>query len=540
MKIGTIDVVIILVYLVGIVAVGLLSARSKEKMTGEGYFLAGRGLKWGSIGAALFASNISTIHLTGLAAEGYRVGLVAGNYEWMATFTLLLLAMIFAPFYIKTKISTLPEFLEKRYDSRSRTILAIIAIIGALFIHIGISLYAGAIVFEKFFGLDIYVSIIGISVITAIYTVAGGLKAVVITENIQTVILLLGSIILTGLAIVAVQDTGIETIEQLKAALKPDQLKMLHSGDSEIGKEGMAWYMFFLGYPILGIWYWCTDQTIVQRVLGAKTVEDAQKGALFAGVLKFLPPFILILPGTLAYVLFQQDITDPNQALPVLINELLPTGLKGIFAAALLAALMSTIAAALNSCSSLVALDVVKRVKPNLSDDDQVKIGRYTAVGVMIIAILWSTQGDKFGSIFEAINNMAGALAPPVATVFLLGVFYKKGTKDAAFYTLLIGLILGITLFLIDFKPISGASYITDMGIPFLMRTWWVFCICCVLYLIISAITPKSDPEVIAETTFANPSDIFKRREGKTGLQDIRVLAGLLFAALVILYSVFG
>ena len=540
MKIGTIDVVIILVYLVGIVAVGLLSARSKEKMTGEGYFLAGRGLKWGSIGAALFASNISTIHLTGLAAEGYRVGLVAGNYEWMATFTLLLLAMIFAPFYIKTKISTLPEFLEKRYDSRSRTILAIIAIIGALFIHIGISLYAGAIVFEKFFGLNIYVSIIGISVITAIYTIAGGLKAVVITENIQTVILLLGSIILTGLAIVAVQDTGIETIEQLKAALKPDQLKMLHSGDSEIGKEGMAWYMFFLGYPILGIWYWCTDQTIVQRVLGAKTLEDAQKGALFAGVLKFLPPFILILPGTLAYVLFQQDITDPNQALPVLINQLLPTGLKGIFAAALLAALMSTIAAALNSCSSLVALDVVKRIKPNLSDKDQVKIGRYTAVVVMIIAILWSTQGDKFGSIFEAINNMAGALAPPVATVFLLGVFYKKGTKDAAFYTLLIGLILGITLFLIDFKPISGASYITDMGIPFLMRTWWMFCICCVLYLIISAITPKSDPEVIAETTFAKPRDIFKRKEGKTGLQDIRVLAGLIFAAIVILYCVFG
>ena len=541
MKIGIIDIIVILVYLVGIVTVGLLSARSKEKMTGEGYFLAGRGLKWGSIGAALFASNISTIHLTGLAAEGYRVGLVAGNWEWMATFTLLLLAMIFAPFYIKTKISTLPEFLEKRYDARSRTILAIIAIMGALFIHIGISLYAGAIVFEKFFGLNIYVSIIGISVITAIYTVAGGLKAVVITENIQTVILLLGSIILTGLAIVAVQDTGIETIEQLKAALKPDQLKMLHSGDSEIGKsEGMAWYMFFLGYPILGIWYWCTDQTIVQRVLGAKSLEDAQKGALFAGVLKFLPAFILILPGTLAYVLFQKDIGDPNQTLPVLINELLPIGLKGIFAAALLAALMSTIAAALNSCSSLVALDVVKRIKPNLSDKDQVKIGRYTAVVVMIIAILWSTQGDKFGSIFEAINNMAGALAPPVATVFLLGVFYKKGTKDAAFYTLLIGLILGIALFLIDFKPISGASYITDMGIPFLMRTWWVFCICCVLYFIISAITPKTDPEVLSQTTLVKPGDIFKGKEGKKGLKDIRVLAGLVFAALVILYCVFG
>jgi solute:Na+ symporter, SSS family len=539
MNISTVDIIIILIYLLGIMLVGVLSTR-KANMTGEQYFLAGRKLGWATIGAALFASNISTIHLTGLAADGFNLGLVAGNWEWMATFTLLLLGLIFAPFYFKTKVSTLPEFLERRFDSRSRTFLAFTAIIGALFIHIGISLYAGAIVFEKFFGLNVYVSIIVISVITSIYTVAGGLKAVVITENIQTVILLSGSIILTVIAIYAVGDTGISSIEELKAALKPGQLEMLHSADSEIGKNhGYTWYAFFLGYPVLGIWYWCTDQTIVQRVLGAATQRDAQAGPFFAGLLKILPAFILVLPGALAYVLFKDQIAHPNETLPVLINELLPIGLRGVFAAALLAALMSTIAAALNSCSSLVAMDIVKRLRPDTSDKAQVKIGRYTAVVVMIVAILWSTQGGSFESIFQAINDMAGAIAPPISAVFLLGVFYRRGTKEAAFYTLLIGFILGVTLFMLDFETISGTKYITNgLGIPFLMRTWWVFCFCCILFLIISLLTPRPDEEQIANTTFENPMQLFK---GKLkGAKDARVLALGLLVLMVILYSVFG
>jgi SSS family solute:Na+ symporter len=447
LNIAPIDLGIVLVYLIGIVVIGIMSTR-RQKMNSENYFLAGRGLGWMSIGAALFASNISTIHLTGLAADGYRLGLVVGNYEWMASFTLILLAIIFAPFYFRSKISTLPEFLEKRFDSRSRTFLAFMAIIGALFIHIGISLYAGAIVFQNFFGLNVYVSIFIISIITTIYTVTGGLKAVVVTENIQTVILIVGSCILTGLAILAVQDTGIASIEELKLVLKPDQLKMLHSADSDVGRnEGYTWYAFFLGYPVLGIWYWCTDQTIVQRVLGAKTERDAQLGPLFAGVLKILPAFIIILPGILAYVLFKDQIATPNDTLPVLINELLPVGLKGIFAAALLAALMSTIAAALNSCSSLVAVDILQRLNPRVSDDQMVKIGRYTAVGVMVLAILWSTQGGKFDSIFQAINDMAGAIAPPISAVFLLGIFWRRGTKEAAFYTLMSGFVIGVSLF---------------------------------------------------------------------------------------------
>lgn len=539
LNIAPLDLIIVLLYLVGIVIIGIMSTR-RQKMNSENYFLAGRGLGWMSIGAALFASNISTIHLTGLAADGYQLGLVAGNYEWMASFTLILLAVVFAPFYFRTKISTLPEFLEKRFDSRSRTFLAFMAIIGALFIHIGISLYAGAIVFQNFFGLNVYVSILVISIITTIYTVAGGLKAVVVTENVQTVILIAGSCILTGLAIVAVQDTGITSIEELKLALKPDQLKMLHSADSDIGRnKGYTWYAFFLGYPVLGIWYWCTDQTIVQRVLGAKTERDAQLGPLFAGVLKILPAFIIILPGTLAYVLFKDQIVNPNDTLPVLINELLPVGLKGVFAAALLAALMSTIAAALNSCSSLVAVDILQRLKPDVSDEQMVKAGRYTAVVVMILAILWSTQGGKFDSIFQAINDMAAAIAPPISAVFLLGIFWRRGTKEAAFYTLMSGFVIGVGLFMLDFEAISGAKYITNgLGIHFLMRSWWVFCLCCVLFIGISYLTPAPDQAQVAQLTWNGPKEIFKGRIVRWN--DTRVMAGALLCFMVILYLIFG
>lgn len=544
--ISLIDSIIIVVYLIGILVVGILSVKLKN-MTSDGYFLAGRGLNWVMVGAALFASNISTIHLVGLAASGYNEGLVWGNFEWLASITLIMLGLIFAPFYFKSKISTLPEFLEKRYDSRSRTVLAFIAIIGALFVHIGMSLYAGAVVFETFFGINILTSIIVISVITTIYTVVGGLKAVVVTETIQSVILIAGAFILTGFAIFALGDHGITTVAELKANLKPGQLIMLHTKDSlnalgEGGFEsGLTWYACLLGYPILGLWYWCSDQTIVQRVLGAKTQTDAQLGPIFAGFLKLLPVFILVFPGVIAYVLFKDIIgTNANMALPVMINQLLPVGLKGIMAATLLAALMSTIAAALNSSATLVAVDIVKRMKPETTDKAQIKIGRYASVVVMILAMLWSTQGDKFTSIFEAINKIAAAIAPPVAVVFLFGVFSKRGTRQAAFYTLIIGLVLGLIAFCIDFTPISGYMYLTKgLQIPFMMQAWWLFVICAVIYFAISYSTPRTSEEIIAKYTWDSPLAVLTR-DKFAGVKDARLWAGILVLALVILYAIFS
>jgi SSS family solute:Na+ symporter len=440
-KISVIDLSIIVIYLIGILVIGIMSVRLK-KMTSDGYFLAGRGLNWIMVGAALFASNISTIHLVGLAASGYNEGFVWGNFEWLASVTLIMLGLIFAPFYFKSKISTLPEFLEKRYDSRSRTILAFVAIIGALFVHIGMSLYAGAVVFETFFGINVITSILVISVITTIYTVLGGLKAVVVTETIQTVILIAGAVTLTVFGIFALSDSGINSIAELKANLKPGQLSMLHTKESMQalgGDTGLTWYACLLGYPILGLWYWCSDQTIVQRVLGAKTKRDAQLGPIFAGFLKILPVFILVFPGVIAYVLFKDIIgTNANMTFPVMVNQLLPVGLKGLMAATLLAALMSTIAAALNSSATLVAVDIVKRINPKISDKSQIRIGRYAAVVVMLLAMAWSTQGDKFTSIFEAINKIAAAIAPPGCCCISFWCFLKKRNPSGSIYNLII------------------------------------------------------------------------------------------------------
>lgn len=536
LRIPMLDLVIIIAYLVGICIVGILSSR-KLRLTSENYFLAGRGLKWGMVGAALFASNISTIHLVGLAASGYNEGLVWGNFEWMASFTLILLALVFAPLYFRSRISTLPEFLERRYSPASRSFLAFMAIMGALFIHIGMSLYAGAAVFEQFFGINVYASILIISVITAVYTVLGGLKAVVVTETIQTVILLLGAMAVTLFAIFALPDHGIHSFAEFKAALKPNQLSMIHTDNS----SGLAWYAVLLGYPILGIWYWCSDQTIVQRVLGAKTERDAQLGPLFAGLLKILPVFFLVLPGVIAYVLFRDQIgSDSNQTLPVLISELIPTGMKGLISAGLLAALMSTIAAALNSSATLVAVDIVKRIKPDTTDEKQIKIGRISAIVVMILAMVWSTQGGRYTSIFEAINAIAAHLAPPVSTVFLLGVFWRRGTKEAALTTLIFGFSLGVIAFAVDLPLIGDTKLITNgWGIPFLMQAWWSFCICAFVYVIVSLMTPKPDTKNLDGLTWEHPLQVI--RHGKlTGLTDPRVLAGLLFGLMIILYIILG
>jgi SSS family solute:Na+ symporter len=545
LNISSIDLIIIIIYLVGILLVGILSVRLK-RMTSEGYFLAGRGLGWIMVGAALFASNISSIHLVGLAASGYNEGLVWGNFEWLASITLILLGLVFAPFYFKSKISTLPEFLEKRYGSAARTILAFIAIIGALFVHIGMSLYAGAVVFKAFFGISVFASILIISLITAIYTVLGGLKAVVVTESVQTVILILGSVVLTGFAIAALPENGISSLTALKEQLKPGQMNMLHTRES-LGllgpggfESGLTWYACLLGYPILGLWYWCSDQTIVQRVLGAKSKQAAQMGPILAGFLKILPVFILVLPGVIAYVLFRDIIgTDANQTLPVMIEQLLPTGLKGIMAATLLAALMSTIAAALNSSATLVAVDIVKRIRPATTDEQQIKYGRIAAIIVMLLAMLWSTQGDKFSSIFEAINKIAAAIAPPVATVFLFGVFSKRGTNKAAIITLITGLALGITAFCLDFEPISGSMYLTrGLHIPFMMQAWWLFVICTAIYFIISYSDKKPDPEIIRNYTWENPIAVITKDEFR-GIKDVRLWAGVLVLTLFVLYIFF-
>lgn len=562
MHIAAIDIIVIAVYLIGITAFGIWIGY-KKSATSQQYFLANKSLGWFTVGAAVFTSNISTIHLVGLAAGGAKDGMVIGNFEWMACFTLILLALLFAPFYINSGVATLPEFMERRYSPKARTFLAVIGLFGALFIHIGISLFAAAKVFESFLGIPMMATIIVLSVFTVIYTALGGLKAVVMTENIQVILLLGGATLLTVLGIKALPDAGIHNVADFKSVAFPGQLEMLQP---IINKEGnlnqFSWLTIILGYPILGIWYWCADQTHVQRVLGAKTLKDAQNGALFAGFLKITPVFIMVLPGVVGYVLWQRGAfqlpniegtthTDYNTMLPTLINYLIPVGLKGLLAAGMAAALMSCMAAALNSCATLISLDIVKRVRPEIPDNKVVKIGRISTAVIMVLAILWSTQGDQFGTIFEAINKIPMTFAPAVTTVFVLGVLWKRGTKQGAMTTLYLGSIIGIAYFLIDL-PSTGKLFfnasqlenytglISDpklgLGIPFMLVGPILTVVCIIIYVVTSLSTPAMDKELVAKVCWDHPLSFLR---GKiTGMSDPRMVTLLLIATVAILYLI--
>lgn len=530
---ASLDYYIIFAYFALVLSIGIFTGLRNKTKSSEEFFLAGRSLNWVMIGAALFAANISTTQLVGLVAAGFSDGMIWGNFEWFAFPGLIMLSLVFAPVYYKTKISTLPEFLERRYGPYTRTMLGIVTILFAVFAHIGISLYAGAKVFESFFGFDILLSSIVISIVTLIYTIIGGLKAVVITEAMQSVILVVGTIIMTVLAIMTLPEYGIHSFEEFKAAVKPNQLSIINGPED----ANLPFLSIIIGLPIIATYYFGSDQTIVQKVLGAKTLRDAQLGPIFTGFLKILPVFMMIVPGIIAYVLFGDIITDPNDALPTLIKEVLPIGLKGVIAAALMAALMSTIAAGLNSAGTLVSIDFVKRFRPEINDKKVLFIGRITIFIVIVTAIFWSPLIGEFKSIFEAINVILAVLAPPVTCVLLLGVFWKRGNQQAALTTMVVGFILGILIFCLEFEPISGGRYITEMGIPMMMQAFWLLMLSTVIYTVVALLTPPP-LEKTKDIAMDKPWD-FLLKEKVTGVSDPRILSGILTLVMAVLYYIF-
>ena len=295
-----------------------------------------------------------------------------------------------------------------------------------------------------------------------------------------------------------------------------------------------------LGYPVLGIYYWCADQTIVQKVLGAKTMNDAQNGPLFAGFLKILPVFIMVFPGILAFALFRDKISDPNDTLMVLISNVLPTGLVGLMTAALLAALMSTISAALNSVGTLVSMDILKRMRPAMPDKAVLRAGRITSLVVIILAISWSPWIGRFESIFDAISIVLSMLSPPVASVFIMGILSKRGNDRVALSTMIFGLAAGTIVFCLDFDPISGSKLITDgLGIPFLMQAWWLFVLCIVFHVILSIYSESRPVDEIRNLIFTRENlQGFKARIENA--RDPRIWAGILLVIMILLYIYFG
>lgn len=544
---NSIDLSISILYILGILAIGLwvgIRHRQKSKANAAGeYFLAGKTLKWPAIGLALFATNISTVHLVSLAQSGFDSGLLNGNFEWMAAITLILLALFFVPFYIKSGVATLPDFLEKRYDKSSRDWLAIISVVSAIIIHIAFSMLAGGIVLKTLFGLNMYVSVIVICVITAIYTIVGGLKAVVVTESIQTVVLLAGAFIISYAAFDKMG--GWESMTTvLKNNEEMDKLSMLRPhGDS----SGMPWYSILLGYPILGIWYWCADQTIVQRVLGAKDENHARVGPLFCGFIKILPVFIFVLPGLFAYTLSKTGHLDISSLglddkgnvnskgiYTLMITQLLPSGLVGVLVAALLSGLMSQVSGALNSISTMVSYDMYQRFRPTASDKQLITVGKISAGIALVFSLALLPLLNRYESIFSGINDIIAHIAPPITCVFLLGVFWKGASASSAKLTLWIGSALGVIVF-----GINKLYPETVIGhIPFMMMAFYLFCACVIIQVFFSYVYPVQHTAESSTLYWKSPLEPLQDK-GWNGIGNYKLLSALLLSVTAILYYIF-
>jgi len=558
---NAVDVAVAVLYLFGIVMIGLLAAWRHKKKQGaaEEYFLAGKSLGWANIGLALFATNISTLHLVSLAQNGFDTGLLNGNFEWMAGFTLVLLGLFFAPFYIRTGIATLPDFLERRYNRVSRDCLAFVSILTAIVIHIAFALLTGGIILEELLEVPMMYSIIVLCVLTGIYTITGGLLAVVITESIQTVVLLVGATIITAIAFWQLGGTAgapggwdgwqnLQTI--LEAEGQQQKLSMLRPhGDP----DGMPWYAIILGYPVLGIWYWCADQTIVQRVLGAKDENHARQGPIFAGVLKILPVFLFVLPGLLAWALFKDGRLDLSMitsdgvvqskgVYASMITELLPMGLRGILVAALMAALMSTVSGALNSISTLASYDIVKRFNPGVGDKQLVRVGRISAGIALVVAVALVPALNMFESIFNGMASIISHIAPPITAVLVLGVFWRGASARAAAVTLIGGSLLGIAVFATN--TLLPENPLNKLPGGFMMMAFNLWVICMLMQTKLSFLLPDAPiPDDSSELTgarlsWSTPLEALSI-PGKSRAGDPRLLSGLLVIVMVILYWLF-
>jgi solute:Na+ symporter, SSS family len=555
------DWVIIAAYLVVVVGLGIAAGffRRKHERGGEGghYFLAGNTLAWPVIGLAMFAANISTVHLVSLAEAAYKFGLVFGNFEWMAGFTLILLSLFFAPLYLRSRVATLPDFLERRFNRGCRDVLSVVSLFSAVVIHMGVALYTAAWVLRgilglapdaKIWGLDaLMLFIIVLGTLTGIYTMLGGLLAVVWTESVQTILLLVGAVVITVTGLwkvggwsslvhtLATHPHPLASVAGSKVTWGTGNFLNMARGSSD--PSGLPWYSILLGYPVLGIWYWCCDQTIVQRVLAAKDEKNARLGPLFCAFLKILPVFIFVLPGVICVALVQQHAfgkAAPQTAADTytfMLTHLLPVGLKGLVAAAMLAAAMQTCSAALNSSATLVAYDLCRRYKPTLEDHQLVRIGKITTVLGTILAIVASPLFGHYTTIFQGINKLISYVAPPITAVFVLGVFWKRASGKSAFITLITGMALGAVAFYLDWYNIYRGD--------FMLIAFWLFIACVVVMIVTTFLFPeplKREAELLVWENWREP---LRGNAGGRGLANYRVLAMLILAVFAVLYFMF-
>jgi SSS family solute:Na+ symporter len=547
----SLDWVVLGLYFAILVGVAVWVALQKNKNT-EDYFLAGRNVGWFVIGASIFASNIGSEHVVGLAGTGFSSGTPLAHYELHA-WIVLLLGWLFLPFYIRSGAFTMPEFLEKRFDSRSRWFLSVFSLFAYVLTKVSVTIYAGGIVVSELLNIDFWVGAIGIVIFTGAYTILGGLRAVVYTETLQTVVLIMGSVIITYLGF---QEVGgwtqlTETVTQVS----PEHFNMWRPWDD----PDFPWAGLLFGGTIVGIWYWCTDQYIVQRTLAANNITIGRRGAIFGAYLKLLPILIFLVPGIIAFALTIQNpevfnVMDVNgvqkadRAFPMLVTTLLPVGLKGLVAGGLMAALMSSLASVFNSCSTIFTIDIYKKISPNKSEKFLVNVGKVATVVIVGLGILWIPIMEKIGGgvMYQYLQNVQAYIAPPVTTVFLLGIIWKRVNAQASIVTLFAGLFLLILRLgsEIYYQP-EIASGTEVEGFLFLFATInfsymaiWMFAFSVALCITVTLMTAEPDYERIKGLSFGTIPAYLKTNKQKD-YSNIDIVLSFVLVLIVIGICIF-
>jgi len=475
-SLATIDIYVIGIYILVLLLIGFIS--SKKRKGSEDLFLSSRNLTWPKIGLSLFSTNVSPMMMIGFAGLAYSQGMVGANFEWLAWLFLMLLAMVFLPHYQKNKISTMPGFLDLRFGKRAHTFLSYYLLLSTAFLWLGCALYAGGLIISQAIGIPLYISVIGIAIIAVSYTAIGGLAAVVRTDMFQSSLIIAGSIILTILAF-----SKIGSIDNLIHGVPEDFWHLFKPATD----PDYSWNSILLGYLTAAIFFFCIDQTIVQKVLAAKNIEQGQKGAFFTSSLKLMMPVIFIFPGIMAAVLYP-GLKNTDEVYLKIVTGVLPAGLIGLMVAVMLAALINTIAAGLNSFSTILTLDVYSKIKPGLSDPQLMRAGQFVIVVIAIvaigIAILLSFAGRN---LFEIGQGILQFFAPPLSAVFLVGVLWKRATPKAAEITLLGGAVLCFLVGIAYYTNIPNEGFWPD----FLILSFYLFVVLLIVMIISSLLTNK-------------------------------------------------
>lgn len=524
------DWISIAVYFTILAVIAIWVIRKKKENT-EDYFLAGRNVGWFVVGASIFASNIGSEHVVGLAGAGASDKLPLLIYEVHA-WIVLILGWVFLPFYQRAGVFTMPEFLEKRFDSRMRWILSVFSIVAYVLTKISVTIYAGGVVVSALLGIDFWTGAIATVILTGIYTVFGGMRAVVYTETLQALVLIAGAAVLTYI--------GLDRVggwESMKATVTPEYLNMWRpASDPEF-----PWPSLFISSTIVGIWYWCTDQYIVQRTLTAKNIKEGRRGTIFGALMKLLPVFLFLIPGVIALTLKMRGELhweNADEAFPVLMSNLLPAGLRGLVAAGLLAALMSSLASVFNSVSTLFTVDIYKKLRPETPEKKLVQTGQIATVIVVIIGIFWiPIMANISGVLYEYLQSVQTYIAPPIAAVFIMGIMHKRINTQGAYVTLILGFIIGFGRIFLEIMSdsLTQGSFLHLIGTAnYLSFGAWFFVFCIITIIGVSLVSAKPPAEKVLNLTFGTVTPEEKKISKSTF--DWKDIAVSIFVVLVVVF----